>query len=73
MSRYLLELNWLSPNNRRNKFLASQQTSYNIAENFVSESVYNFKDLELSGSDESNIFAKLNETLTSFRQPIVNQ
>ena len=40
---------------------------------FVSESVYNFIDFELSGSDESNISAKLNETLTSLRQPIVNQ
>ena len=40
---------------------------------FVSESVYNFIDLELSGSDESNISAKLSEALTSLRQPIVNQ
>ena len=40
---------------------------------FVSESVYNFIELELSGSDESNISARLNEALTSLREAIVNQ
>lgn len=68
---YLLELNWLSPDNSRNGILESQQTSYKFTEDYVSEFVYNLIDVEVSGSEESNISANLNETTTS-EQPISN-
>ena len=53
ISRYLLALNWLSPNNSRNRTLESQQASYKIAKVFVFESVYNSIDVELCGSDQA--------------------
>ena len=34
--------------------------------------IYNLIDVELPGSEESNIFANLNELSTSFGQPILN-
>ena len=68
---YLLELNWLSPDNCRNEILESQQTSYKFTEDYVSEFVYNLIDVEVSGSEESNISANLNET-TSSGQPKLN-
>ena len=72
ISGYLLDLNWLSPDNSRNGILESQQASYKITKNFVSESVYNLIDGELPGSEESNVSANLNEASTSSGQPAWN-
>ena len=70
--RYLLELNWVSPDNSRNRIAKSQQPSYKIREDFVSEFVYNLIDFELPSLEESNISTNLNETSTSSWKHILN-
>ena len=46
-----------SSNNSRN----GQLTSYKIAKDFLSEPIYTLTDVELPGSEESNISANLNK------------
>ena len=58
-----------APDNSRNGILESQQTCYKITEDFVSESIHNLIDMQLPGSEKSNISACLNETSTSSGKP----
>ena len=58
LSKSRLHLNKLKLAFAKNisRYLESQQTSYRIVEDFSSQSVYNFIDVELRGLEESNIF-----------------
>ena len=47
--------------------MESQQTSQEIAEDFLSESVDNSKDVELPGSEESNISSNLKQNINIIR------
>ena len=64
ISRYWLEFHRLSLDNIRNE-VGTSKTSYNIAKDFVGESVHNVSDADLPGLEESNISANLNETSIS--------
>ena len=68
VSRYLSELTRLFSNIIRNKTLENQQTSYEVAKDSARKSIYNLIDMELLGSEESNISAYLNKTSTPFGQ-----
>ena len=67
----VLELNWISSDSGGNEILEILQTSYKIAKDLVSNPSHNLIDVELTGSEESNISANLNETSISSGQTIL--